>query len=140
MVHGRKSRPYLLFLFDVFPSGSITIYPLGKVPRKIFLRALFVHSQAGVVRPYPSNCSVGFGAVITPSAFVLSLLGQRPPFLYPCPPPISMQTFLIHHSAGQLPDGFHPKAPFHLLLEAPVLPVFMKAKALRLIQAVNLRW
>lgn len=60
-------------------------------------------------------------------------------FLYPSPP------FYLNADISNLPFGtvgargfFVLKTPFHLLPEAWVLLVFMKARALSLLRAVNL--
>lgn len=122
------------------PSGSITIYTLGKGPWQIFCGG--------------SSCQ----ARRSQTLFIKLLphwLGNYTNWEYfyaplPCTSTFCAWTlvpFYLNADIAHLPlstaaaRGFLvPKAPFCLLLEASVLPVFMKARAWSLTQAVNPGW
>lgn len=91
-----------------------------------------------VARPYLSNfCHVGFGITLTESIFRLPSLAQA--LSIPGPSPFYLNADIAHLplSTAAARGFLVPKAPFCLLLEASVLPVFMKARAWSLTQAVN---
>lgn len=88
MVHRGKNRPYVLFLFHMFLSGSITILSSWGKCHERFLRRLFwSETSQGVVRPYLSNfCHIGFGITLTQCGFYGLLPWASTLLLYPSSP------------------------------------------------------
>lgn len=103
-------------------------------------RLFWAETRQDGVRPYLSNsCHMAFGITLTESIFYALLPHTSTLFPYPSPPfYLNAEVSNLAFRTAAARGFFVLKAPFHLLLEARMLLVFMKARARSLIQAVNL--